>query len=272
MKHVTFLVIFFNLLVVIGCQKSNEVNNSDKLVLIYNGAGVSQTEAGYTGNAYCWDSIATSFGYKTKLITGNEDIRAYYSKNTIWVQPGGEALIQADSMPENLKKQIIDFVAAGGAYVGSCAGGFIAGEVIAARDTTGLYTAKGLGLIPDTVWDDLTTVIESEYGLYNVFLQTNWEGFGQVDLYWWWGCNFSNKNLVTNSKILAYYPNSTRALSIQTYYKKGALYITGVHPEATFDWYKEFINPPTQPIQYQKTRLVAKSMLDWAFQNNNYGN
>ena len=254
-----------------SCVKTNPELNQ-KLALIYNGPGVSQTDSGYLGNAVCWDSIAISAGYKTKFIYQNDDISLYLNKNTIWVHPGGDVTEMVDSISPRLRQQIIDFVAAGGGFVGSCAGGFIAGEQIIARDTTGIYSYKGFGLIPDTVFDKYDLVVESKWGAYNLFLQTNWLNYGLVDLYWWWGPYFTSKNLAApNTTILAYYPNSNQVLSFQTFYKKGPVILTGVHPEATIDWYKEFLIFPTQPIQYSKTHQVARSMLSWAFENNHYG-
>ena len=256
---------------VISCNKTT-VDSNPKLVLIYDGPGVSKTGYGYLGNAICWDSVAINAGYKTVLLTGKEDITPYLNKNTIWVQPGGLVFDMLDSMTDKLKQQIVAFIAAGGGYVGSCAGAYLLGEHVISRDTTGIFYAKGLGVIPDTIYDELTNVVYSKYGEYNVFLQTDWKGFGITDLYWWWGNYFTAKNAaLPNTTILAYYPNSTKILSLQTFYKKGSVIITGVHPEATIDWYKDFINPPKQPINYAKTNAVAKSMLDWAFANNHYG-
>ncbi|MCX8472375.1 MAG: BPL-N domain-containing protein [Sediminibacterium sp.] len=273
MKNLLFL---FLTIFMMSCSDKSTNINFEKIALIYNGVGVSPTEDNYLGNGYCWDSIAKSAGYKTIFITekDSQTVTQYFSKDAIWVQPGGDATEVVKYMPKTLVKNIIQFVSKGGGYVGSCAGAFLAGTKFSYRDTTGiLYTFDGWGFIPDTVFVDPNLQDTSVYGKYNTYLSTKWQNRGDLDIYWWFGAVLSTKNLPLNrTNIISTYTigNQQRILTINTFYNKGPVYITGAHPEADISWYREFINPPSHKINIVPTHEAAKDMLIWAFENNAY--
>ena len=278
--NLSFILLIIVLILNNACTKSN-LDRDSKLVLIYNGPGVSQTESGYLGNAYCWQKVAEGVGYKTILVYPRDsaNIVQYFGPNTIWVQPGGLIGDQIDSIPTLMKKNIKLFVAMGGGYVGSCAGAYFAAQHSVARDPTGNYYWEGIGLIPDTVYDNQEDVIFGQYDKFNVYVLTTWVGFDTVGIYNWWGGYMTPKNLLPNSTILSYYPDSTntkqtnKILAIKTFYQKGPVYLCGSHPEADSSWYKGFVNPPAQPLKYYKKSIqVATSMLEWAMNNNKYSN
>jgi glutamine amidotransferase-like uncharacterized protein len=222
-----------------------EIASEAPLALVYNGYGICPDDCA-KGAA---DSAKLA-GFQTLMVGGGPINPELLSKASVWLQPGGFAVESARSMGATLLQQIRNFVAAGGGYVGFCAGAFLATAEI------GTSGYKGLGIMPGR-----TSVYEALGSYAPAMLRVRWlTGIRQV---YWEGGPFIRPNPNDAfKKIIALYPNGQVATA-SSKYGKGSVIVTGLHPEAP-DWWApdEGLSDgdgSEQPIVAELIRQAAKS-------------
>jgi glutamine amidotransferase-like uncharacterized protein len=199
---------------------------SPRIALVYKGPGACDEG--------CSDAaalVAEMAGFKAVYVGPSEKDPKLFERAAVWVQPGGQSSVVAKSMNPELKDLIRAFVKGGGAYVGFCAGGFYATDLIG---TTG---NKGLGLIPGR-----TELYHGVPDTGGAILDIQWGGVHR-EIYWEGGPAFyptqSNSSTVGSPgagvEITATYPDGTAA-SVRATYGAGRVYVTGLHPEAPRAW------------------------------------
>lgn len=227
MRVLTYLLVFL----IYTDSKSEDLNNSllalrtiknssihKKIALVYKGPGSC-----LEGCSEAAAKVANMAGFTSVFVGPEQDNSELFKEAAIWIQPGGESITVSLKMNKKLKKLIQKFVFSGGAYVGFCAGGFLATEKI---DNT-YYSGFGLIKAKSRSYDEND---ESPR-----FLDFKWNQ-KQRKIYWEGGPYFvvskENKNSV---HILAEYSNGASA-TIASYFGKGTVIVTGGHPEAPKWW------------------------------------
>lgn len=165
--------------------------------------------------------LLTAAGFRTAWIGPRDTWHTMLPTAAIYCQPGGGDVDSAWAELHGKAAYVRSFVSAGGVYIGFCLGGYLAG------------TYPGFALLhgePDqwiktegaTVTSDLDTTVE-----------VSWRGQGRT-VYFQDGPHFPCAGTV-----LATYPNGRNAAVVAPC-GRGAVGVTGPHPEATADWYDAY--------------------------------
>lgn len=239
----SFSNLFFIFLTFSAIARASLYSAKRAPVLIYNAYGT------------CYDCaeaparVAQKLGYKSRFMGVADINRKNLSEAKLWIQPGGDALMFASAIPIEKMKLLEEFVRKGGAYIGFCAGAFLADTNIADSGFIG-----GLGLIPGSTYDFLKTQKPQ-------LLPVDWLGKTRY-LYYQAGPAFSlTAEGMMKSKILARYSDGSIA-AISTSYGRGRVILTGPHPEATPEWLEEdnLIDPDGDDIN------LAEQLIELAFE------
>jgi glutamine amidotransferase-like uncharacterized protein len=160
------------------------------------------------------------------------------------VQPGGSASEAAKAMGPQMLDGIRRFVAAGGGYVGFCAGGFLATAKISTMGVPGLGILSGR-TYPMSPWaidaldDELAEIV--------------WGGQRRT-IFFQGGPKFLSGPDV---EIRAEYITGDAA-AVRAPYGNGRVYVSGVHPEATEEWNRSYVDPDGPDFEF------ALEMMHWA--------
>lgn len=142
----------------------------------------------------------------------------------LYAQPGGGTLEDAYPHLKKRRDAIRDFVSDGGAYLGFCLGGYLAGAT------------PGFGLLPgDTDQYIITraaTVSHDENALVRVY------GSGRAHTLFFQDGPYFWLEDDARATVLARYPNDTIA-AVVTEFGAGRVGVVGPHPEATEDWFTD---------------------------------
>lgn len=195
------------------------------LALIYRGPGACDDSS-----VSCSDAaaiIARRAGFDYQFVSNDafdrraaqNEMKALFSKASLWIQPGGYSTTAYKSMSHRLRKEIKRFVFNGGGYVGFCAGAFMA--------------VHWLKIFPSQA-----TLFNYEPSKQNVdyaFIPVTWAG-EERSLYFEGGPFLSHE--ATGVDVVARYKDGTIAAA-RTLYGKGRVFIVGAHPEAPSLWSEE---------------------------------
>lgn len=147
-------------------------------------------------------------------------------KVTLYVQPGGDTSVeQADKLLGTpAKTSIVNYVKAGGKYLGICQGAYLAGKnpgmgLLSPADTGQYIASKGA-----------TTKSEAD-----TLVPLLWNG-RKISSYFQDGpyINGNTKNIT----IMARYSNGLNAAGVKSF-GLGKVAVIGTHPEAPVSWYRE---------------------------------
>ncbi len=170
-------------------------------------------------------AVAEAAGYRFLLV--DEDTRdfSFFRRARVWIQPGGFAGTQARYMGPVLMRELRDFIARGGGYVGFCAGAFLSTAKVGSTEV------DGLGIVPGR------TQVLRGLGSPNM-LRVNTASRGQRWMYFAGGAflEIPESLLTENEGMLnAHYSNGTAA-GYQGRFGLGKVSVTGFHPEASSFW------------------------------------
>ena len=141
---------------------------------------------------------------------------------TVYAQPGGGTLSHGYRHMRRHRNDIRQFVRTGGAYLGFCLGGYLAGAT------------PGFKLLPgdtDQYIASRAATIDTED---NALVQVQWRG-RRLTMFFQDGPHFL-LDPDADALVLATYPNDTIA-ALVTRFGSGRVGVVGPHPEATDDWY-----------------------------------
>ena len=192
---------------------------------------------------------AESAGFVAVFVGPDEVRKEVFEDAKVWIQPGGMSSTVAQTMLPDLKANLKRFVAEGGAYVGYCAGGFLATPMIASRGI------EGLGLLPGL---NGMYVEPNEAMLYDI----QWNG--KTRKMYWEGGPYFILGPNDTAEVTATYPNG-QAASVRAPYGLGRVYVTGLHPEAPQDWRDYFKMQDTDGLDVD----LAVEMIRWATHTEN---
>lgn len=192
------------------------------LALVYQGpGGCTRWKCNEAAAAAALDA-----GLDVKYVTPAKLTPEVFEGASLWVQPGGNAITVAQKIGPQGLKLIRNFVKNGGAYVGFCAGAFLADTIV---DDDG--KVRGLGLLPVETAD-----YPVDSGDAGIPLVINWLGHKRT-LFFNGGGYFKTHGVdrSTDFSVLAWFPNGDAA-TLETAYGKGGVVVTGAHPEAYEQW------------------------------------
>lgn len=199
------------------------------LALVWNGTGACKEEC-----ATAAAKVARAAGYYVRYQNEKNFDPALLTKAKVWVQPGGDGIEAAKAMGSEKLAAIRSYVHAGGAYVGFCAGAFLADKWV-----DDFNTVEGLGITPVTTTDFGKDKLAGK----DIILDVKWEGHLR-HLYFSDGASFK-PNPNADIRIIAEY--DTPGLPIEpavweNKYGAGTVILSGPHPEAPDDWKENLDN------------------------------
>jgi hypothetical protein len=227
------------------------------LALVYSGPGscsVAEGDAGSTGYGCSEASadIASLAGFRVQFVGPTDlstsstvaQVAAIFGNAKVWIQPGGVAETAIDAMSTRLKTELVNFIANGGGYVGTCAGAFIATSEL------GSTSHSGLGIFPGHTAPYSYTALHDDYAL----LPVTWGGVTR-EIYFEGGPYLSG--LPSTAQVMGTFANGTVA-SARATYQKGRVFISGPHVEAPADWTREDgYTDPDGPDYYLGAQMVT---------------
>jgi len=185
--------------------------------LVYAGPGACKE-----GCAEAAAQVALRSGLEVVLVKPSQIKPELFKDAIVWIQPGGDAVQLAHSIPAFKKQMIKDFIAGGGTYLGFCAGAFFADHKVDDENTI-----DGLGILPG-VTKDFTT----QKGA--MVLPLIWYGKLRY-LYFEEGAAIFPQTDNSAVNILATYLDGVPA-TVSFPFGMGKVALSGVHPEAPNDW------------------------------------
>jgi glutamine amidotransferase-like uncharacterized protein len=149
----------------------------------------------------------------------------------LYAQPGGGELKPAYRRMRKYRKDIRDYVAAGGRYLGFCLGGYLAGAT------------PGFGLLPGDTDQYIATAGATTQVPDDTLVEVLWRGHRRR-LFFQDGPVFLLQSGPSDT-VVARYDNDTVAAAV-TRFGVGRVAVVGPHPEATPDWFAD-AGLPYQP-------------------------
>lgn len=186
--------------------------------LVYGGDGACEEDC-VTGAV----EAARTAGFDTEVVLPKTYNSETLKGVSVWIQPGGYAKQQANSMGKKMMADVRAFVKNGGGYVGFCAGAFIATSSI------GTSWSTGYGFIPGT------STVYKALGYPTIEKMTF--GTSKKQIYWEGGPYFKlSSSDLKKSEIRGKYSRTNQVSFVRAPYGKGRAYVSGGHPEAPEWW------------------------------------
>lgn len=150
----------------------------------------------------------------------------------LFVQPGGDELDDAWAFVGPVADSVRGFVDGGGAYLGLCLGGYLAGA------------SPGYGLVPGDTDQYSARPGALLHGSASAVLPVNWRGTRRM-LYAQDPPVFEVAEGTRGMEILARYADGSVAALVVPF-GRGRVGVVGPHPEATDDW---FVDEGLRPVE-----------------------
>jgi glutamine amidotransferase-like uncharacterized protein len=215
------LLNLLNLLISLLILNPAMANASAKpLALVWDGPGAC------LGCVYGAVRVAMRAGFQVKLVGPSLKDFSIFNDAKLWVQPGGKSQTAALSMGPAIVHQVAEFVAAGGGYVGFCAGAFLSTGKI------GESEVDGYGLVPGG------TELLIQTGNDHAMLKVSTSKYGDRWMYYAGGPFFKvteEQLAAVQGEVIARYPDGSIA-GVHAHYGLGKVAVVGFHPEAGFFW------------------------------------
>lgn len=209
---------------------------------------------------------ARAAGFLVKFVGSEAPDANLFQNAKVWIQPGGRAKKQIETMHPRLIEEIKKFVLTGGGYVGFCAGGFLATEKFGWETDKEPFEANGIGLVPGK--SGYYDLFDDNLDLNNlaVIIKTNWLGQSR-EVYWELGPYFELPS--SEHEVVAKYPvlvnsktQKEMILAMRGKAGKGSYYISATHPEAPQNWRDYYKVKDTDGVDFD----LAESMIKWVSQ------
>jgi glutamine amidotransferase-like uncharacterized protein len=169
--------------------------------------------------------VANKAGYRVIYIHPGFSDYSLFNQAAVWIQPGGKSTNSSDSMGPELLDHIRQFVKQGGAFVGFCAGMFLATNEI------GTSGAPGLGILPGNT----KLFLENDPGPMILTITLPNE---KRSIYYSGGPYLTltpEDQKAYDVQVLSTYSNGAIASTLSRY-GKGKVAVSGFHPEASNMW------------------------------------
>lgn len=214
------------------------------VALVYKGPGSCEEDCSEASA-----QMAELAGFSPVYIGPNDTNPNLFADAKVYIQPGGNSWAVGVNMHAKLKKNIRDFVANGGGYVGFCAGAFYSAETISGYPRLDLISANA------TFYKWMPT--SPNVAKFTYKGQTRhiyWEGGPYVSLYQ--GSGF---------EVTSRYPNGLIA-GVQGPYHNGRVSVVGQHPEAPQWWREDPLVEDPDGLDFD----IAVDMIHWVTKTGQY--
>ena len=227
MKCKILLVITF---IVASCT-----NTQDGVAEVRHFAADAPKAVIFEGSTIC-DGCQTPFedwfesrGYQVVAVKPGQSTPATLAGAKIYIVPGGEDVTSLDEGWTDSDRQAIrDYINNGGRYYGVCLGGYWAGRAGTWAGTVPGF--KALEIIPAEV------VAQSPADKSDKVVNVSWEGMPR-DVFFQDGPAFTITDPTQVLKVYATYDGQNQVAAFLSRFGRGKVAITGVHLEATKEWY-----------------------------------
>jgi glutamine amidotransferase-like uncharacterized protein len=248
-RVLNFVVASFSILAaVVGTAvPTASAASSRPLALVYQGPGACTHWKCHEAAA----AVAYARGFDVEFVTPARLTADVFVGASLWIQPGGNAITVAQKIGKEGLALIRKFVRDGGAYVGFCAGAFLADSTVDNEETI-----HGLGLLPVATAD-----YPVDSGDAGIPLILNWNGARRT-FFFNGGGYFKTHgvNRTSDYTVFAWFPNGAAA-AIETAYGKGGVVVTGAHPEALKEWKTDAgFEDPDGSDRYLAEDMVVRAM------------
>lgn len=193
-------------------------------VLVYQGPG---------GCKSCAEAAARSAEHRSFKVVyvGPSEVTADIFKGAIaWIQPAGDGIKAAEALGAEKMALIKNYVNQGGAYLGFCAGAFLADTIV---DDFG--KVHGIGLLPFSSAD---YHVNQDDNIDMVW--TEWLG-KKRHIFFNTGATFEIPNSMKRDiHVLATYAKDNKPATLSFSLGKGMVVVSGAHPEAPAAWLTKF--------------------------------
>lgn len=218
--------------------------SSKPLALVWRGPGVCQPACGISAA-----QVARRAGFRTLSVYPGFDDESKFAEARLWVQPGGKSVNAAAAIGPKLLERLRQFIAAGGGYVGYCAGMFMSTELIGTSGKVGLGVVAGrteLHFKDDPPSQMIPMRLPS-----GAFMEMYYAGGPDLTI--------SPAELeAVGGEVTAFYSDGKIA-GFNSNYGKGRVAVIGTHPEA--GWFWKLFRGVIDPIG---EAYFAMEMMNWA--------
>jgi glutamine amidotransferase-like uncharacterized protein len=188
--------------------------------LVYNGPGACKENC-----AMAAGNLAAQAGLQVRFISNRWQSPEQFNDVVLWIQPGGDAVQVSKALSSAQREYIRNFVGRGGAYLGFCAGMFMADQWVDDKSQV-----PGFGILPVETDDYKDAPSPS-------ILPIMWNGKIR-QMYFEEGGYFMvtpGMPLHVPFHVIATYPTG-KVAAIYTQFGQGRVGASGVHPEALESW------------------------------------
>lgn len=198
------------------------IAQNEQVALIYNGPVADRDGVKALKNAITYRK------HKIIEFQSFSKLPALLGKASILLVGGTEDDLSeiTESITDNTKKAMKEFVARGGRYLGICGGAYLAS--MGWEEDTGFIKAFGLvGVSTEAYREDPDPMV----------ISVRWKGKKRT-IYYQYGPDFIPGNETVNLHPVAFYPDNELA-AFWVNIGKGRVYLCGPHPEADESWLEE---------------------------------
>jgi biotin--protein ligase len=222
----------FVLFVCCGVCCAFSSNSAKKTVYVYEDAGVSEESLAQTLHSL-QELLAPR--YLIKTLNAKEVIANQWAKDAaLFVMPGGADLPYLKKLKGQGNQNIKEYVQAGGAYLGFCAGAYYGASAIEFDKGGALevFGQRELGFYPGVAVGPILApyVYHSAKGARAPIITPTIPGLKKTAVFYNGGGTFLNPSQYPGIKVLAYYPKGEAAV-VEAKVQKGRAILSGVHPE-----------------------------------------
>jgi glutamine amidotransferase-like uncharacterized protein len=204
-----------------------QILNTGSVGLVWDGDGACAEDCALaSANAVEAAGLSVRYVNQNTVASTIAEVEAVFADARVWVMPGGYASTEVSAIPPAIKTALVKFVAAGGGYVGWCAGAF------AATSSIGTIGKPGLGIFPGS--SDVYTTRNNQNSYGASIEKLTW--FNGTRNFYLEGGPFL-KELPSSVEVVGRYDDQVSVAAARTTYGNGRVFITGVHPEAPSWWW-----------------------------------
>ncbi len=211
-----------------GCERGAQSpwRGEGPVVAVYTGDGAAEACSAAAIRMFAW------MGYEVATIGANDVNYSDIARFDLLYFPGGSSGPYERDISVGGKARVRAFVAAGGRYIGTCAGAHFAATTSEWRGEA--YTGNGLSLFPGEVRGPIPElIIDSAYDMTRLTLHPHAITAGRPDSAWvmYYNGPYFSFDSCQEIEVVASYDVTGSPAMVAFEYGGGRVFLTGPHPE-----------------------------------------